>query len=256
MTASGVDNATLSIKIFKNTLLGRFPLSVPASSLLLIRIGGLMCAADTNEKDLQYIKQGTGSADPKATGAALKRQAEKLSKIGQDKTGRVPGKEVGGGDTTAFLQVDRALKRCQYSQDALIEVLHTAQETFGFLSDETMTYIAQQLKLPPSWVYGVATFYHFFNLKPQGQHTCTICMGTACFVKRAGDIVESLENEYAIKAGETTPDGKLSINIARCLGNCGLAPMIILDGKVLAKQTPESMQQNCREVIRGGSKEE
>jgi bidirectional [NiFe] hydrogenase diaphorase subunit len=209
-----------------------------------------MSAANVKDKGLKYIKQGTGTADEKATGAALKRQAEELSRIGSGKGKTAQEKEKTAAADSPYIPVDRALKRCQYSQDALIEVLHAAQETFGFLSDDTMTYIARELKLPPSWVYGVATFYHFFNLKPQGEHTCTICLGTACFVKRAGDIVETLEKEFDVKAGETTADGKLSLNIARCLGNCGLAPMVILDGKVHARQTPESMSELCRELVK------
>ncbi len=209
-----------------------------------------MNTADVEDKSLQYVKQGTGAADAKGSGAALKRQAEELAKIGATAKMSAPEKGKPAVGESPYIQVDRVLKRCQYSQDALIEVLHAAQETFGFLSDDTMTYIAHQLKLPPSWVYGVATFYHFFNLKPQGEHICTICMGTACFVKRAGDIVEALEKEFEIKAGETTADGKLSVNVARCLGNCGLAPMIILDGEVLARQTPESMLQHCKEAVK------
>lgn len=206
-----------------------------------------MCADNGSGKDLQYIKQGVGSAEEKGTGAALKREAEERARLGTD-AGVKEG--VPGDVESPYIQIDRTLKRCQYSQDALIEVLHTAQETFGFLSDETMAYIARELKLPPSWVYGVATFYHHFNLKPQGEHTCNICMGTACFVKRAGDIVETLQREFDVQAGETTADGKLSINIVRCLGNCGLAPMIILDGKVHARQTPESMLEHCREAVK------
>ena len=82
-----------------------------------------------------------------------------------------------------FGLIDRTLKRFQYQQDALIEVLHTAQEAFGFLSDDLLIYVAHQLKLPLSWVYGVATFYHFFSLKPLGAHNCIVCMGTACFCR-------------------------------------------------------------------------
>ena len=214
-----------------------------------------MSAANSEDKSGQYIKQGTGAADAKATGAALKRQAEELAKLGAAKKTGAAEKGKPAADSP-YIQVDRALKRCQYSQDALIEVLHAAQETFGFLSDDTMTYIAHELKLPPSWVYGVATFYHFFNLKPLGEHTCTVCMGTACFVKRAGDIVEALEKEFDVKAGETTADGKLSINIARCLGNCGLAPMVILDHEVHARQTPESIMKYCKDLVEGGQPEE
>ena len=208
-----------------------------------------MATDNLGDKTMEYIKQGTGVTDPKATGAALKRQAEELAKIGSTTKDGIQEKVKTGGDSP-YLQVDRALKRCQYSQDSLIEVLHAAQETFGFLSDDTMAYIAHELKLPPSWVYGVATFYHFFNLKPQGEHTCTVCMGTACFVKRAGDIVDALEKEFDVQSGETTADGKLSVNIARCLGNCGLAPMVILDGKVHARQTPEMMLQKCKELVK------
>jgi bidirectional [NiFe] hydrogenase diaphorase subunit len=207
-----------------------------------------MSATNADDTSLRHIKQGTGATGAKATGAALKLQAEELTKIGMGKK-PAPDRDKPAVDSP-YIPVDRALKRCRYSQDALIEVLHAAQETFGFLSDDTMMYIAGQLKLPPSWVYGVATFYHFFNLKPQGEHTCTICMGTACFVKRAGDIVETLEKEFDIKGGETTADGKLSINIARCLGNCGLAPMVIVDGEVHARQNPEEMLQRCKELVK------
>jgi bidirectional [NiFe] hydrogenase diaphorase subunit len=196
--------------------------------------------ADTNRK--------AGATSAKGTGAALKCEAESRTKGGLRDTaaGAAPA-----GPDSPYIQVDRALKRCQYSQDALIEILHTAQETFGFLGEDTMTYIAHELKLPLSWVYGVTSFYHHFNLKPQGEHSCNICMGTACFVKRAGEIVETLEREYRVKAGETTADGKLSINIVRCLGNCGLAPMVIMDGKVHARQTAESMLEECRKVLKG-----
>lgn len=139
-----------------------------------------------------------------------------------------------------FALIDRTLKRFQYQQDALIEVLHTAQEAFGFLSDDLLIYVAHQLQLPLSWVYGVATFYHFFTLKPQGQHNCIVCMGTACYVKRAAEIVAALQKEYNIVAGETTGDGRLSLATARCLGSCGLAPVLVLDGEVLARETPET----------------
>jgi bidirectional [NiFe] hydrogenase diaphorase subunit len=205
-----------------------------------------MSAGDGQSKDVEFIKQGTGSADATGTGASLKREAKQRARIGGPGAKEEAVREAG---ESPYIQVDRVLKRCQYSQDALIEVLHAAQETFGFLSEDTMTYIAHELKLPLSWVYGVASFYHHFNLKPQGEHICNICMGTACFVKRAGDIVETLEREFDVKAGETTADGKLSVNIVRCLGNCGLAPMVILDGKVHARQTPETMLRNCKEAV-------
>lgn len=145
--------------------------------------------------------------------------------------------------------VDRTLKRFHYQQDALIEVLHTAQEAFGFLDDDLMIYIARALKLPQSWVYGVATFYHFFSLEPQGEHTCVVCMGTACYVKRAAEIIATVQDEFGIAPGETTADGKLSLATARCLGSCGLAPVMVIDNQVLGKETPDTAITQLREVI-------
>jgi bidirectional [NiFe] hydrogenase diaphorase subunit len=150
-----------------------------------------------------------------------------------------------------FKLIDRTLKRFQYQQDALIEVLHTAQEAFGFLSDDLLIYVARQLKLPLSWVYGVATFYHFFSLKPQGEHNCIICMGTACYVKHAADIVAALQQKYGIESGQTTPDNKLSLNMARCLGSCGLAPVLVLDGEVLGRETPDSALAHVEALVLG-----
>ena len=128
--------------------------------------------------------------------------------------------------------VDRAMKRLQYQPDALIEVLHTAQEAYGYLSRELLTHVSVRLKLPESQVFGVATFYHFFTLRPKGEHNCIVCTGTACYVKGAGDIVKALEKISGIRAGQTTGDGKLSLGTARCLGNCSLAPMMTIDGRV------------------------
>lgn len=144
------------------------------------------------------------------------------------------------GQDLKFQLIDKSLKKFQFQQDALIEVLHTAQETFGHLDEEVLDYVSRQLKLPPSWVYGVATFYNFFSLDPQGEHVCVVCMGTACYVKGAGEIVAKTEKAFSVKSGSTTDDGVLTLQTARCLGNCSLAPMLTLDGEVLGKETPES----------------
>jgi bidirectional [NiFe] hydrogenase diaphorase subunit len=150
-----------------------------------------------------------------------------------------------------FKLIDRTLERFQFQQDALIEVLHTAQEVFGYLDESLLIYVARQLRLPLSWVYGVATFYHFFSLKPQGEHTCIICMGTACYVKRAAEILSLMQESYGIQAGQTTPNGKLSLSTARCLGSCGLAPLVVLDGEVLARQTPEATVAHVKGLLDG-----
>lgn len=135
-------------------------------------------------------------------------------------------------------RLDMTMKRHQYRADALIEVLHVAQELFGCLEEEVLTHVAHGLKLPLSKVYGVATFYHLFSLKPSGAHSCVVCMGTACYVKGSGQILDGLKAELGIEVGETTADGQVSLMSARCLGACGIAPAIVLDGTVLGKLEP------------------
>ncbi|WP_322490433.1 bidirectional hydrogenase complex protein HoxE [Chloroflexus sp.] len=129
--------------------------------------------------------------------------------------------------------LEATMKRFQYQGDALIEVLHKAQELYGFLSPELLSDVAQRLRLPPSRVYGVATFYHFFSLAPQGEHTCTVCLGTACYVRGAALLLRELEELSGVKAGRTSADGRFSLLTARCLGACGLAPAALVDGEVV-----------------------
>jgi bidirectional [NiFe] hydrogenase diaphorase subunit len=138
------------------------------------------------------------------------------------------------------------MKKHQFRQDALIEVLHKAQELFGFLEDDLLLFVAVKLKLPPSRVYGVATFYHFFQLKPQGEHACVVCMGTACYVKGADRIIEAISQKHKVRPGETTADNKLSLLTARCIGACGIAPAVVYDGQVAAKQTSETALEKIR----------
>lgn len=141
------------------------------------------------------------------------------------------------------------IKKFQHRQDALIEVLHKAQELFGYLEDDVLRFVARQLKLPPSRVYGVATFYHFFTLKPPGAHTCVVCLGTACYVKGANKVLAAVEERARIKAGETTADGRLSLLTARCIGACGIAPAVIYDGRVAPRQSPAEAVQHIGEWI-------
>lgn len=138
-----------------------------------------------------------------------------------------------------FKMLDLAMKRNRYRQDALIEILHQAQASFGYLEEDVLTYIARGLKLPLSRVYGVATFYHLFSLKPQGEHTCVVCLGTTCYVKGANTLLEAIAKEIGIHPGETTADRKISLLTARCIGACGIAPATVIDGQVCGKQTPE-----------------
>lgn len=148
-----------------------------------------------------------------------------------------------------FKLLEATMKRLQYQPDALIEVLHKAQELFGYLSVDLLLYVAHSLKLPPSRVYGVATFYHFFSLAPQGEHSCVVCLGTACYVKGAAALLAAVEQEAGVKSGATTPDNKLSLITARCLGACGIAPATVFDGTVAGHQTIETVIARVRAAL-------
>jgi len=152
-----------------------------------------------------------------------------------------------------FKILESTMKRHLYQQDALIEVLHHAQQLFGFLEDDLLLYIARKLKVPPSRVYGVATFYHFFSLKPQGKHSCVVCTGTACYVKGSRQLIDAVEGLTGIKPGETTADNNVSLMSARCLGACGIAPAIVYDGAVAGAQTPESASARIKDWLQHGS---
>jgi bidirectional [NiFe] hydrogenase diaphorase subunit len=163
---------------------------------------------------------------------------------------RVPVKSVPpahpSGDKR-FKLLDVGLKRHQSRPDALIEVLHAAQELFGFLDDDVLIYVGRSLGVPLSRVYGVATFYNFFSLKPKGEHTCVVCLGTACYVKGSGALLAAISAAEAVRAGETTPDGKLSLVTARCIGACGLAPAVVFDGETVGKvSAPAALERVAR----------
>jgi bidirectional [NiFe] hydrogenase diaphorase subunit len=145
-----------------------------------------------------------------------------------------------------FKLLEVTMKRHQFRQDALIEVLHAAQQLFGYLELDLLHFVAHHLKLPLSRVYGVATFYHFFTLKPQGEHTCVVCTGTACYVKGADGLLAAVGQEAEIEPGGTTKDGRLSLLTARCLGACGIAPAVVLDGTVFGHETAEKLLQHVK----------
>jgi bidirectional [NiFe] hydrogenase diaphorase subunit len=151
-----------------------------------------------------------------------------------------------------FKILEAAMKKHQFQHAALIEVLHAAQELFGYLEPDLLYFVARGMKLPPSKVYGVATFYHFFSLKPRGEHTCVVCTGTACYVKGAGDLLKAVEREAHVGAGETTPDGNVSLLTARCLGACGIAPAVVLDGTVKGHETTEGLLRAVKGWLAGG----
>ncbi len=125
----------------------------------------------------------------------------------------------------------------------LMPILHKAQEIYGYLPAEVQTLIAEELNIPRSEVYGVATFYTQFSLQPKGKHRISVCLGTACYVKGSDKILAAVERELRISCGECTPDGRFSIDSCRCVGACGLAPVMIVDddvyGRLTEKDVPE-----------------
>jgi bidirectional [NiFe] hydrogenase diaphorase subunit len=129
--------------------------------------------------------------------------------------------------------VNGTMRRHDYARDALIETLHTVQESFGYLDKPALRFVADSLHVPLSQAYGVATFYHYFTLKPRGAHTCMICMGTACYIKGAGALLAEAEGAVGVSAGNTSPDGQVSLLTARCIGSCSLAPAAVFDGETV-----------------------
>ena len=152
-----------------------------------------------------------------------------------------------------FKLLEVAMKKHQFRPDALIEVLHAAQQLFGYLELDLLLFIARRLKLPPSRVYGVATFYHFFTLKPKGKHTCVVCTGTACYVNGADGLLAAVRQQAGVGPGETTADGNLSVLTARCLGACGVAPAVVLDGTVKGHETPDALLADVKGWVNGGT---
>jgi bidirectional [NiFe] hydrogenase diaphorase subunit len=145
--------------------------------------------------------------------------------------------------------VDATMRRNGHQPNSLIETLHTVQESFGYLEEEALRYVALSLRVPLSKVYGVATFYQFFSLKPQGKHTCVVCMGTACYIKGAQNLLESVESKMRVMPGETTSDGQLSLLTARCVGSCGLAPAVVVDNEVLGNMTGSKLSETLGRLV-------
>ncbi|MBK9121777.1 MAG: bidirectional hydrogenase complex protein HoxE [Chloroflexi bacterium] len=148
--------------------------------------------------------------------------------------------------------VQATMRKHGFAPDALIETLHSAQEAFGYLDDDALRYVGRSLRLPLSRVYGVATFYNLFTLKPQGEHTCVVCMGTACYIKGGPDVLKAIENAAGIRKGETTPDKKVSLLVARCLGACALAPAVVYDGVMDGHLAPDEAASRVKEWMSNG----
>lgn len=141
------------------------------------------------------------------------------------------------------------------SPDALIEVLHAVQEAFGYLTLEALAYVAGALGVPLSRAYGVATFYSYFTLEPQGAHTCVVCTGTACYITGGSRLLDAVRAELAIGPGQTSGDGRVSLVTARCIGSCSLAPTAVIDGELHGTLTAPELLDRLRALGPAGSPE-
>ena len=143
--------------------------------------------------------------------------------------------------------VNGTMRRHGFSRDALIETLHTVQESFGFLDKTSLRFVAESLRVPLSQAFGVATFYHLFTMKPPGKHCCLICMGTACYIKGAPSLLSAAEETLGIKSGETTADANASLTTARCIGSCSLAPAAVFDGQTLGNLGSDALRRKLED---------
>lgn len=140
-----------------------------------------------------------------------------------------------------YQRLDEIIEQHRGDSGALITVLHEAQALFGYLPKEVQVRVAEGLNVPLSEVYGVITFYALFSLKPKGKYKVAACKGTACYVRGADQVLARLESELGCKAGDTTDDGKFSLEVVRCLGACGLGPVIMVNDDVHARLKAEKI---------------
>lgn len=134
-----------------------------------------------------------------------------------------------------FRELEEYIDNIKTTKGALIEILHKAQEIFGYLPRDVQLFVARKLGIPGAEVFGVVSFYSYFTVKPMGKHTISVCMGTACYVRGADKIISKMKDYLGIESNETTEDGLFSLKDVRCIGACGLAPVILVDGKVYGR---------------------
>ena len=143
-------------------------------------------------------------------------------------------------------KLDDVIESYERKPGALIQILHWVQEELGYIPREIQVKVAEDLGLSLSDVYGVVPFYAFFTLKPRGEHTISCCKGTACYVRGAPQVIERFEKELGIKPGDTTDDGKFSLEVVRCLGACGLSPVITVDGDTYGRMKADKVPEIIR----------
>ncbi len=138
--------------------------------------------------------------------------------------------------------VSKIIEKFRDVKGGLIPVLHDVQQLYGYLPEEALRVISDELDIPMTEIYGVASFYHFFSLEPKGKHIIRVCLGTACYVKGGQTILNRLSQELEVEVGKTTLDGKFTLEATRCLGACGLSPVMTIDDKVYARVTLDDVR--------------
>jgi NADH:ubiquinone oxidoreductase subunit E len=149
-----------------------------------------------------------------------------------------------------FALLDKTIEQYNAHPDALIQVLHMAQQLFGYLSADVLRYVSGSLKIPIAQVYGVVSFYHLFTMVPRGKHQIMVCRGTTCHVRGAQQILERLEQQLGVKEGESTKDNLFSLHSARCIGACALAPAVAVDDDVYGKLSPDKVPKFCQKDLK------
>ena len=140
-----------------------------------------------------------------------------------------------------FNELEAFIDNMETTKGALIAILHKAQELFGYLPRDVQLFIARKLGIPGAEVFGVVSFYSYFTTKPRGKHTMSVCMGTACFVRGADKVIERLKEKLGVESNEITDDGLFTLKDVRCIGACGLAPVVMVDDKVYGRVKEEDL---------------
>ncbi|WP_051931700.1 MULTISPECIES: NADH-quinone oxidoreductase subunit NuoE [Clostridiaceae] len=157
---------------------------------------------------------------------------------------------TGCNNCSKFKELEEFIQKQDNKEAALIAVLHKAQGLYGYLSKEVQQFIADKLEIPASKVYGVVTFYSFFTTVPKGKYVISVCTGTACFVRGAGEILEEFKQKLGIKEGETTEDGLFTLDVLRCVGACSIAPVVLVNDEVhgyFKKEQVETVLEGLKE---------
>lgn len=152
-----------------------------------------------------------------------------------------PASDAKSGADARWKPVAATLRRHGHRPQALIEGMHAAQRSYGWLDAATLRALADALDIPPAKVFGVATFYHLFALQPPAIHTCVVCLGTACHLHGGPELLAALAEAHDVEPGKTSAGGELSLFIARCVGACSVAPVVSIDGEMIGRMTPAAL---------------